>query len=433
MTEWKVVGSETLTEGDYIPRGGARDLLYAHEHEVIIAGPAETGKTLAACWKSHLICLKYAGAQGALVRKVMADIPGTVLLTMKRVIGDYPVRFYGGVETPIKLVYPNGSQIWIGGLDRPGKILSAERDFIQVCQAEELKVEDWETMTTRVTGRGAVVPYPQIFGDCNPGGAHHWILDRAKTNLTVIQSHHRDNPTLYDDEGNLTEQGKVSMGVMESLTGVRKQRLLYGIWATAEGVVYDTYNPEVHAVHREPGEFKRWVLCMDEGYTNPVVILLVGIDGDGRQHIYKEFYKTGVLQKDVVRNAKTLGDAFNCDLCVVDGAAAGLIADLVDVRVRNVQGAKGRVLDGIFLVQSLLKVQGDGRPRLTVEPNCINTINEFESYVWKPEKDEPVKENDHAMDAIRYLQVGLGTSGPSIREWIEAYNRKAQEQENELL
>jgi phage terminase large subunit len=55
-------------------------------------------------------------------------------------------------------------------------------------------------------------------------------------------------------------------------------------------------------------------------------------------------------------------------------------------------------------VQDLLKIQGDGKPRLTVDPSCVNVINEFESYTWKPEKDEPVKENDHAMDAVRYLQ-----------------------------
>ena len=53
-------------------------------------------------------------------------------------------------------------------------------------------------------------------------------------------------------------------------------------------------------------------------------------------------------------------------------------------------------------LQDLLKVHGDGKPRLTIDPSCVETINEFESYVWRPEKDEPVKENDHAMDALRY-------------------------------
>jgi phage terminase large subunit len=62
-------------------------------------------------------------------------------------------------------------------------------------------------------------------------------------------------------------------------------------------------------------------------------------------------------------------------------------------------------------------VQGDNRPRLTVDPSCVETINEFESYVWKPEKDEPVKENDHAMDALRYGINAIDI--PSIRELVD--------------
>jgi phage terminase large subunit len=146
---------------------------------------------------------------------------------------------------------------------------------------------------------------------------------------------------------------------------------------------------------------------MDEGYTNPAVILLVGIDGDERLHIAREYYERGKLQKDVVQTARTWGlGERKAELIAVDAAAAGLIADLRDVGL-SAQAAKGRVLDGIANVQARLKVQGDGKPRLTVDPACVNVINEFESYVWKPEKDEPVKENDHAMDALRYLDFAF--------------------------
>jgi phage terminase large subunit len=348
---------------------------------------------------------------------------------MQRVIGSLPVVPYGGENVPSKLVYPNGSAIWIGGMDSHDKVLSGERDFIQVCQAEQLKVEDWETMSTRVTGRSAVIPFPQIFGDCNPGGSQHWILERAKAgSLRIIQSRQQDNPTLFNEDGTLTPQGIRTMRVLESLTGVRKQRLLYNKWVTAEGTVYDTYNPDVHVVKRNLSDFRRFVMCMDEGYTNPAVILLIGIDGDGRQHIFREFYKTGILQKDVVAAAKGWAVDHKVGLIAVDAAAAGLIADLVDVGLHAVP-AKGRVLDGINLVQSLLKVQGDGKPRLTVDPECVNVINEFESYIWKPEKDEPVKENDHSMDALRYLQIALDTSGPTMEEWIAAFKKANEAQE----
>ncbi len=395
-------------------RGGAVELIQSREPEVILSGPAETGKSWAACYKAHMACREYPGAQGALVRKVAASIPGTILVTMKRIIGDFPVNYFGGENNPEIIIYPNGSEIWIGGMDKPTKVLSGERDFIQVCQAEELNINDWEIMTTRTTGRGAVMPYTQVFGDCNPGGSLHFL--RKRESLKLLVSRHVDNPSLFDDRGNITEQGKRTMATLDALTGVRRKRLRDGIWATAEGAVYDMFDASIHVKVRDGAEFKQWGLAMDAGYTHPAVILLIGIDYDSRWHIVREFYERGKLQEDIVKTAKEWYlNAYTplktdnkepipvrCTMVAVDEAAAGLIADLRNNGI-PANGAKGKVFAGITAIQDRLKIQGDGLPRLTVDPSCVNTINEFESYVWKPEKDEPVKENDHAMDAIRYF------------------------------
>ena len=87
---------------------------------------------------------------------------------------------YGGDKTPDRYIYPNGSVIWLGGMDNPDKVLSSERDFIYVNQAEELAEGDWETLKTRCNGRAGNAPYAQLSGDCNPGGSKHWIRERAK-------------------------------------------------------------------------------------------------------------------------------------------------------------------------------------------------------------------------------------------------------------
>jgi PBSX family phage terminase large subunit len=393
-------------------RGNALELIKSKDPEIILSGPAETGKTWAACYKAHMACREYPGAQGALVRKVYGSISGTVYLTMKRIIGSFPVNVYGGDKSPEIIIYPNGSQIWIGGMDNPTKVLSGERDFIQVCQAEELNVNDWEYMTTRTTGRGAVMPYTQIFGDCNPGGSKSYLKTREQ--IRLLSSYHKDNPTLFDDQGNITEQGERTLGRLEGLSGIRRKRLFEGIWATAEGVVYDTFDSAIHVKTRERDEFKVWYLAMDEGYTNPAVILLVGEDSDGRRHVFREWYERGKLQSAVVEKALEWWKEYHPALAAVDEAAAGLIADLRNNGI-NAVGAKGRVLDGIQLMQDRLKVQGDGLPRETVDPSCINHINEYESYVWKKQsaggfvKDEPDKKDDHSMDARRYLEVaGVG-------------------------
>lgn len=394
--------------------GGNREFFYSRVPEVIVSGPAETGKTLSACWKYHLLAMKYPGLQGAIVRKIQASVYGSVLQTFGRVIKGAPVTVYGG-QRPEAYNYANGSIIWVGGMDNPDKILSSERDFVYVNQAEELALDDWEKLTTRTTGRGAVMPYTQTAGDCNPGGAMHWIRKRAASGrLALISTTHKDNPTLYDPiTGIITEQGKRSLSALEGLTGIRRKRLFEGIWATAEGAVYDMFDHASHVCERDKDEFQAFALAMDEGYTNPAVILLVGVDSDGRWHIFREYYERGKLQDEVCQVAVNWYAETQAQVIAVDAAAAGLIADLNN-RSLPAQAAKGRVLDGIQAIQNRLKIQGDGKPRLTIDPACVNTINEFESYVWKPDKDEPVKEFDHAMDAIRYLDnlIGDGIINP---------------------
>lgn len=391
-----------VTGNEYELRGGCRELVASTAKQVVLAGVSDSGKTIAGCLKAHSLCLQYPRCQGAITRKTFASLVGSVLQTYERIAGGSGIVSYGG-EKPQWYDYPNGSRIWVGGMDNPDKILSSERDFVYVNQCEELSQSDWETLSTRTTGRNAVVPYAQLYGDCNPGGSRHWIRELSKAGvLMLLTSTHKDNPTIYNADGSMTAGGQARLEALARLTGLRRKRLFEGVWATAEGAVYDNFNAAVHVIHRSASEFVRWFLALDEGYTNPAVILLVGEDGDERWHVAREFYQSGVLQETVVKTAGTWFKESKCARCAVDESAAGLIADLRSVGVGAV-GGKGRVLDGIQRLQNRLEVQGDGRPRLTIDPSCVNLINEMESYVWRPEKDVPVKENDHALDALRYL------------------------------
>lgn len=208
--------------------------------EWILSGPSETGKTWATLWRLDHLLRTTPYAQAALVRKVSADMNGTVLVTYRRVVarsnsGALP---FGG-EEPKWYDYPNGARLWLGGMDRPSRILSGERDFVYVNQAEELETDDWETLTTRTTGRGAVTSTPMLFGDCNPRDPEHWILKRAASGaLTMLTSRHEYNPSLYDEpspgEYVLTEQGARTMATLNALTGARYSRLRLGEWVVGD-------------------------------------------------------------------------------------------------------------------------------------------------------------------------------------------------------
>ena len=394
----------------YKPYGAAEQMMYCQDREVLIEGGSETGKTLACCWKIHLCAIKYPGSQLAMVRKVNNSMYGTVLKTFARVVKEAvevgTVKVYGG-EKPEMYLYDNGSTIWVGGMDNPDKILSSERDLIYYNQAEESNVDEWEKLVTRTTGRSAIMPYTQLIADANPAGSKHHLMERRTAGrLTWLHSTHKDNPTIYNRDGTLTDYGIKALDDLASMTGIRRKRLFEGLWVTAEGAVYDMFDYTVHVQERPDSEMVEWYLSIDEGYTNPAVITMIGMDSDKRAHIAREWYHTGKLQSEIIQVAKEWTLEKNVRTVIVDEAAAGLIADLRNNGIPAF-GAKGKVLDGIHLVQDALKVQGDGKPRLTISKTCVNGINEFESYIWKPGKDEPVKDNDHELDSIRYYYTHI--------------------------
>ena len=367
-------------------RGANLEFMKCKAHEAIICSPADTGKTVAATY--------------------------SVVKTFKRLIRGLGVKEMGGSRID-KFVFANGSEIVLVGCDKPDKILSSEWDTIQVCQSEELTEAEWEICASRVTGRGGVFAHPQIFGDCNPSAQSHWI--RKRKSLKLITGSRKDNPELYDDQGSLTKEGERREKLADQMyTGIRRKRLFDGIWATAEGAVYDSFSPEIHVKVRERSEMKAFHLAIDDGYVNPAVILDIGEDSDGRWHVFRMFYHRAQARETVVRTAAEWHREFQRYNCAVDAAVPELVAALLSSGV-PARGGKGKVLDGIRKIQNRLQVQGDGKPRLTIDPSCVDMINECESYCWKKDvggisKDEPQKEHDHSLDALRYLEDVIAES-----------------------
>lgn len=439
-------------------RGAAAELFSvvdtpgARHHEMMISGPAETGKTFAALWVLDYLMREYPGAQATIARKLRATMDGTVLNTWRRVIAIRGgVSVYGG-ESPQWYDYPNGSRVWIAGLDNPGKALSAERDFVYVNQAEDLTLDDWQTLTTRTTGRGAVAPFTMLFGDCNPGPPTHWILHRRT--LKRLESRHEDNPSLFDELGNPTEQGLRTLAILDALEGVLHDRLRLGRWVAAEGVVYN-FDRRHHLVTTMPTGWESWrkVRSIDFGFNNPFVCLWGALDPDSRLYIYRQLYMT---QRTVDRHAVTIKNAERWylteqDLPDVDeptrqqlerdrdhlgvDESTGWIVDKrtgrpipnprrekIDSTVADHDAedratlqshgiitlpAKKEISPGIQAVQKRLRKAGDGRPRLFVLENCLIEVDatlaaahqpfmiehEFDLYAWPKGADgKPQKE-----------------------------------------
>lgn len=414
----------------YQPYGNAIELFYSRDPEVLYEGAAGTGKSRACIEKLHLLAMKYPDARILMVRKTLVSLSGSGIQTYeqhvaKEHLATQEVQFFGGsTREPASYRYKNGSRIVLGGMDKALKVMSTEYDVIYVQEATELTENDWESLTTRL--RNGRVPYQQLIADCNPDMPTHWLKVRCDRGQTKsIPSRHEDNPTLFDPLTGLhTPVGAVYMQALDNLTGVRYERLRKGIWAAAEGLVYEGYDPSVHiynAIEEPPHDWTRY-LSIDFGFTNPFVCQWWAQDHDGRLYLYRELYATKGLVEDHARTILAQGRDREpkpryiiCDHDAEDRATLERHLGMGTV------AAKKSVSDGLQAVAERLRVQPDGKPRLYFcRDSLINrdaqldsskkpasSIEEIVGYIWNPDKDAPVKANDHGMDAMRYMVAHL--------------------------
>ena len=377
------------------PRGVARDLFAMHDSEVILSGAAGTGKSRACLEKLHLMASRHPGCRLLAVRKSRTSMTQSVMVTFERKVL-HPLDGVIWRQTEQEYRYPNGSTIVVAGMDDPSKVLSAEYDCAYVQEATELTETDWETIITRL--RYGKMPYNQIIGDCNPASVRHWIYRRSVSgSLRLLNSRHEDNPELHDGT-DWTPFGLDYIGQLDRLTGIRKERLRYGRWVATEGVVYPEFDP---ATARRVVDCDGWrtYLGVDVGTRNPTAILTVRAHDAYPYHVESEVYRRNMSAQDIIAAIQAEADRTNAEKVFIDPSAASYIEDLRRAGYPAVKANNDRKF-GIGAVQEAI---ADG---MTVDPSCANLVEEFGEYHYpdgRSASDDPVKDNDHACDALRYV------------------------------
>lgn len=418
--------------------GGNKAFLDDPAKEKIVVGPAETGKTIACLWYLNWCAWNYPGMQGAIIRNVRQDLFGSALVTFHtKILPINPVnnprsriRAYGG-EKPEKYIYPNGSVIWVGGLDKPGGSLSAERDIILVNQAEQILETARNKLLTRVTGRAGVMKNAQLIYDANPNDPDHWIMRLwHEQKLSLHKSWHKDNPALYvvDPEtgeitDELTEQGKTTLATLDNLTGVDRDRLRDGLWARATGLVYgdewddgNTDGNVTEAADYKPGAGEIY-WGVDDGYSgelgdsgyytaasHPRAFGLYQMRSDGTLCLFYENYAVKKLSdvhiSDIIKYSKDNGIP-DPDLVAVDKSAAELKGRL-HAEGFYTRNSPSSVEESIKEQRRWMAKDKNGKRRFLVHPRCKHDRKEYILYRYD-DKGKIVKAHDHGPDRDRYM------------------------------
>lgn len=231
----------------------------------------------------------------------------------------------------------------------------------------------------------------QVMFISTPKGFNHFF-DLFNTKDDDYQSFHftsYDNPFIPKEE--IDKAGKEipeDRFAQEYLADFRK----------TEGLVYKEFNRDIHVTEDKPTSVSDTILGIDFGYTNPSSIIPINIDGDNHYWILEEFYKTHQTTEQIAEQAKL----YKPTKVYADPAEPDRI-EILRKSGLNCRDVSKDIVAGVDRVRELFK-QG----RIHISADCKNLIHELETYRYpekKPDQNEqekPVKENDHALDALRY-------------------------------
>ena len=393
---------------------------------ILFDGGSRSGKT--ALIVEYLVrrALQYPGSRQLAARKCRSHAKSSLWEdTIKGYLRKFiPHDLYRYNESELSVIFFNSSRIIVGGLDdaeRTEKILGNEYITVYLNEATQLSYQSMQMAITRLSQnafdnkkRKAV---PKLIMDCNPRGPRHWLhfvgvrhIDPESGNtLPDAEKWARVNFCAYDNRENLPPEYLASL---ESLPQIMKERMLSGVWRDNEGAVYDEFDEDTHTLSPFPipDDWQK-IRAIDFGYTNAFVCLWGAVDHDGRLYIYRELYKSRERTRVLAEEIKTLSGNEKYFTTVADHDAQER-AELEEAGIIT-KGADKKVIMGIQAVKNRLAKQENGQCGIYFFNDLKNLLSEIYDYKWLPAdssrnaKEEPLKLNDHAMDALRYMVMAL--------------------------
>ena len=438
--------------------------------EFLVEGSAGSGKTLFACYKVVFYALQYHHASIYVYRKTLPSLKRTawkeirqILYTIElgtdsngKVTRLYDVCHENKSEGTIE--FPNGSIIYFGALDELSKVRSINADIVYIEQAEELLDTAFYTELMLRLGRGAVSKrgdgYTQMLLVVQPEEEEHWIYKRYheyydatnefENEKQLVETHNRHNiDDLWDYRDYDTVLREIQARRVKAhfhysendfLPQFQKDyydnfknedyelwlRYSAGKWGKLTDVIYPNYDT---VVVRDNFDF--YSFGCDFGFNNPSAFLLTAWY-DNECYVIDEVYKTKLLNKELIQECKDMLFKHKLlpeHLNVGYGDAAE--PDRIEEFVQNGFPMEKGIKD------VTAKITTTKQTKLHIHPRCVNTLREIKGYKYRKNRDgvtldEPVKVNDHAMDALAYNVYGVRGSLSPNRPVDKAFYSKVR-------
>jgi len=290
-------------------------------------------------------------------------------------------------ESELYVVLGNNSRIDIKGADNPDSLRGVGLNGVVLDEYADMKPNVFdEIIRPALTDKKG---WATFIG--TPRGFNHFY-ELYKDNREGWAKYHftsYDNPLIDPEELEEVKQNTSDTKfAQEYMADFRKQ----------EGLVYKEFDRDRHIYSETPKNIIDVIAGVDFGYKNPSVILVIKKDNDNNYWVTDEWYERGKTTAEIIDYAKTLG----INIFYPDPAEPDRIEEMNRAGL-NCRDVNKDIAKGIDSVRELFK-----QNRLHIHESCSNLIWELETYAYPNKKDDkneaevPIKENDHALDALRY-------------------------------
>ena len=390
-------------------------LLSPKQHEFVLkanrrwnfkGGATRSGKTyLDFRWIIPIRIRERIGKDGlsVILGVTKATIERNVLEPMRNLYGDALV----GTISSDNTVWLFGEKCYCLGAEKVSQVSKIRGASIKYCYGDE--VADWSEEVFELLKSRLDKEYSCFDGTFNPQYPGHWLKQFLDSDADIFSQTYT-----IDDNPFLPESFKENLK-KEYAGTVFYDRYILGLWVLAEGLIYPMFG-DGNIVDAVPESGEYYISC-DYGTLNPFSAGLWCWDGKHATRIREYYYsgrdeRSNKTDEEYYSELEKLAGDLPVKSVIVDPSAASFIAALRQ-RGFNVVKADNTVLDGIRRVSVYLHAGN-----IQIHRSCVDSIAEFGLYRWddKAGDDSVVKENDHAMDDMRYFvytiaRKSLGTGG----------------------
>lgn len=372
-------------------------------------GATRSGKTyLDFKWIIPMRIRERAGKDGlsVILGVTKSTIERNVLEPMRNLYGD---KLVGAISSD-NTAWIFGEKCYCLGAEKVSQVSKIRGASIKYCYGDE--VADWSEEVFALLKSRLDKEYSCFDGTYNPQYPNHWLKIFLDSDADIFSQEYTidDNPFL--------PPAFVENLKKEYAGTVFYDRYILGKWTLAEGLIYPMFNDS--CIVEELPETGEYYISCDYGTLNPFSAGLWCVNS-GRAVRVAEYYYSGrdkqyqLTDEEYYAEVEKLAGDKNIRHIIVDPSAASFIACIKKHGRFSVRKAKNDVMYGIRLTSAMLRAGA-----IKIGSDCGDAIREFGLYRWDEDStdDKPIKENDHAMDDIRYFCATVLRRNRETREIV---------------